>query len=346
VELFFEVQDLAGVPITQVTVGSQFQLVVSVQDMRSVPAGTAGIFAAYMDVLFDRNLVSTVFDAANPLGFKITFGADYPNGRAGDIATPGLLDEVGAFAAFDPPGPDKLVLFSVVFAATAAGNADFIGDPADVSPTHDVLYFEPPEVVPLADIRYGFTSVTVVNPSFGGTSLSGDPLDVNNDGHVSPIDALQVINFINRRSLYGITSSSNSRLDVSRDRFVTPIDALLVINFLNRTGTGGEAEGEGDAFGLSALSGGGVTSDLLDGASLLTWLNDGATTFGAETASRTSAAAVVSTNATSATSDWTWWVGTAPAETAVQPTAADVVEESWEALLDILAEDVVDMELN
>ncbi len=336
VELSFAVQDLSGAPITQVTIGSQFQLVASVQDMRSVPASTAGIFAAYLDVLFDRNRASTVFSATNPLGFEITFGADYPNGRNGNIATPGLLDEVGAFAAFDPPGPNKLTLFKVVFTATAAGNVDFIGDPADVSPTHDVLYFDPPEVVPLADIRYGFTSVTIVNPSFGGTSLGGDPLDVNNDGHVSAIDALQVINFINRRSLYGVTSSSNSRLDVSRDRFVTPLDALLVINHLNRGGTAGE--GEGEALGLTALSGSGLAPDLLDGPSLLTSVADDVTTMDTRSTSPATAAAA---SAVSAASDWTWWVGEPATTTPAAETAAEIADEAWEDLLETLAEDAL-----
>jgi subtilisin family serine protease len=211
VDLVFDIQDLSGNPLSEVTVGGQFQLVVTVQDQRDVPGEEAGIYAAFLDVLYNRNLVSPVFDAANPLGFSISFGADYENGRSGDISTPGLLDEVGAFqTGFAPLGANALKVFSVVFTATAAGEVDFIGDPADVSPAHDILYFEPPEVVPLSDIRYGFTSLTIVNPGFSSSEGEGDPLDVNHDGYVTPIDALTVINFINRRALYGVTSSSNS----------------------------------------------------------------------------------------------------------------------------------------
>lgn len=333
-ELSFEILDLSGAPISQVPVGGQFQLAVSVQDLRDGPADLAGIWAAYLDVLFDRTRVSPAFDPTNPLGFQITFEDAYPSGQSGDISTPGLLNEVGAFGGMVAPGSNKLTLFRAVFTATAAGNVDFLGDPADVRPDHDVLYFEPPEAVPLGDIRYGFASVMVVNPGYGLTSLDGNPLDVNNDGHVSSIDALLVINFINRRAMYAITSSANSRLDVSRDRQVAPLDALLVINYLNRRGLSGNLEGEGESFGLAALRGDGPVSDLLSEPSLLTSLHDDTTMPIVQISPP-----VTATSAAPSPADWTWQVG----EEATGPapwSAADVAHETWEDLLDTLAEDL------
>ncbi|MFO0869761.1 MAG: GEVED domain-containing protein [Pirellulales bacterium] len=86
--------------------------------------------------------------------------------------------------------------------------------------------------------------------------------DVNNDGHVTPIDSLLVVNFINTYS--GVSALPNPPpfvpvggsaiypdnpgtgqdlfIDVSGDGFVTPLDALLVINLIN-SGQGGEGEG-------------------------------------------------------------------------------------------------------
>ncbi len=76
-----------------------------------------------------------------------------------------------------------------------------------------------------------------------------DPLDVNDDQSVSPIDVLQIINELNSRRF----SSNNGQLpvppppgphpffDVSGDNFVVPNDALTIINFLN-TRAGGEGE--------------------------------------------------------------------------------------------------------
>ena len=72
-----------------------------------------------------------------------------------------------------------------------------------------------------------------------------DSLDVNSDGVVSPIDALLVINDLNRKGSRQLlpfdTELLPGMLDTSGDDFVSPLDALLVINRLNATG-GGEGE--------------------------------------------------------------------------------------------------------
>lgn len=63
--------------------------------------------------------------------------------------------------------------------------------------------------------------------------------DVNNDGHVSPIDALIVINLLNDvgpgsvADLFGGQPVEAPYRDVSGDGFISPIDALQVINRLN-----------------------------------------------------------------------------------------------------------------
>ena len=85
-----------------------------------------------------------------------------------------------------------------------------------------------------------------------------DPLDVNDDGHVSPIDALVVINMLNVMGPHAVSDPSAGGppppyYDSSGDGFVSPLDALRVINHLNRTSS---AEGEpavGD-YGFMAAS--------------------------------------------------------------------------------------------
>ena len=63
-------------------------------------------------------------------------------------------------------------------------------------------------------------------------------LDINNDGHVSPIDALAVINFLIRGFEGRLPTELNAPLspqpfvDCNGDNFASPIDALLVINYL------------------------------------------------------------------------------------------------------------------
>lgn len=64
-----------------------------------------------------------------------------------------------------------------------------------------------------------------------------NPLDVNDDQLVSPVDALSIINHINRTVDQSLETGLQIRdrfLDVNDDMRVTPIDALRVINHLNR----------------------------------------------------------------------------------------------------------------
>ena len=85
--------------------------------------------------------------------------------------------------------------------------------------------------------------IDVAGTELGQAARSASPLDTNMDGHISPADALMVINTMIRRS-----SGSNGELefypDVNGDMLVTPIDALLVINYLNQHAVPTESEGE------------------------------------------------------------------------------------------------------
>lgn len=67
------------------------------------------------------------------------------------------------------------------------------------------------------------------------------PLDVNNDGQLTPLDALVVINFLNRNGAKVLTTADGLPpqipfLDADGNGQVTPIDALRVINDLNTKG--------------------------------------------------------------------------------------------------------------
>jgi hypothetical protein len=75
--------------------------------------------------------------------------------------------------------------------------------------------------------------------------------DVNQDGHVSPIDALLVINHLNDNAAnlsepLPVPSTGNEPppfLDVNGDNRVAPVDALMVINKISQDANA-EAEGE------------------------------------------------------------------------------------------------------
>ena len=90
--------------------------------------------------------------------------------------------------------------------------------------------------------------VVVPPPTGGGTSEPlGMLLDINGDGRISALDALFVINQLNRDSSRSgdaasepISSLIRRPGDVNGNGTVSPLDALIVINHLNATGAAGE----------------------------------------------------------------------------------------------------------
>ena len=90
---------------------------------------------------------------------------------------------------------------------------------------------------------------------------SRNSLDVNDDGHLSSIDALLVINYLNSRNStttqaqsfsLAVPIASAPYYDTNGDTHVSSIDALLVINALN-SGQAGEGEGTGPLAAESEL---------------------------------------------------------------------------------------------
>jgi hypothetical protein len=103
--------------------------------------------------------------------------------------------------------------------------------------------------------------VTIAGPPFQNPLNN---LDVNANGSVTPVDALLVINALNRFTALGVpgpfavphptlAASAPPYLDVNGTNTITPVDALLVINFLNAN-AGPQGEGEADTSASSATS--------------------------------------------------------------------------------------------
>jgi Dockerin type I domain len=74
------------------------------------------------------------------------------------------------------------------------------------------------------------------------------PEDVNQSTTVSPLDALFIINELNKGGIRNLVETVRSEssishfLDTNNDNQLSPVDALLVINYLNQNGIGGEGE--------------------------------------------------------------------------------------------------------
>jgi hypothetical protein len=82
-------------------------------------------------------------------------------------------------------------------------------------------------------------------PMLGNTNVS-EVRDVNNDGFVTPQDALLIINRLNASGAGVLGSTAYPRapfVDVDGDGNCSPIDALLVINWLNSHSAGSPSSG-------------------------------------------------------------------------------------------------------
>jgi subtilisin family serine protease len=355
IQIDMDVVDMVGNPIFEIVVGEEFQLVVSIQDARtSVPNDEWGVFSAYLDVLYDRMLISTNRDSTNRLGFDIEFGEFYTNGQKSDASLPGVLNESGAFQVFaDPPaglGQDEFEFFRVTFTADAVGTVDFMGNPAD-DPVNNVLFFDPDDaLVPVEDINFGFTSLDIISPE----EAEGSPLDVNRDGYISPWDALQIINSLNSDGSQFLGEGEpaggrpNYRLDVNKDLLISPYDALLVINYLNVSGPGeGEAEGEPgsalaatmsvDPFGAPELL---PESDILpDGLGSLSSLSNSQVDVAASLeVDAGQAANSVPDQVLMETEDWRLAIGE-EVDSLATDQASGIDGNAWESLLRELSED-------
>jgi hypothetical protein len=156
-------------------------------------------------------------------------------------------------------------------APTPAGQpTQIVGSPAE--PPNDVIVMpndpdaDPPEEpIQLPDERVflaASTPLTITGIGEAEFSNFFNPMDVNGDFSVSPIDAVLVINELNAggsQALSPMTFAAKgfarptNLLDVNMDSFLAPIDAVLVINhlnaqsqFLRQASSLGEGEGAAD----------------------------------------------------------------------------------------------------
>jgi hypothetical protein len=172
---------LTGLPITSpLDVGQEFEVRISVQDARGgiLPAD-AGLYAAFMDVLYDADFVDV-----KPSATPITFGDNYQNFKQGVVGVPGVVNELGAAQGnFTPLGNGVEVLASMIFITKAEGTATIQLDPADMSPAHDTVVHEPAnnQVIDHAIISYGSSIVTVIPVNDLPTLASLSDLTVDED---------------------------------------------------------------------------------------------------------------------------------------------------------------------
>lgn len=220
--------DDMGTPTETVSVGDEFFIEVSVDDL---DATGSGVFSAYLDVLHDSEL-ATVSGA-------IQFGSDFPNAQNADTSVAGLINELGGIGDAESTGGSPQLLARIPMTATAVGMLTVQMDAADQLPAHEVGLYGEDSPVDAVNQIFGTDSVNIEVTRIW--HLAASPADTNDDGSVSPLDALRVINAIDLHGIFSIDSAPqaaldgpNYFLDVNNDGQVSPLDALTVINALDQ----------------------------------------------------------------------------------------------------------------
>lgn len=276
----FEFVDRAGNLITQANVGQEIGLRIDLDDLRGGLSETFA-FAAFLDVLYDTNSLTPIVDVTDAdydadLGFSVAFGDSISEvASSGLVSRPGIIDEFGSIelsAGPDLDRPDPRTLATIYFEATAVGTTAVVGSPADLFPFHDSLLYLLDTPVDVSQIRYDTASITIgaAGEGEGPVQNTALPPDVNNDGSVSALDALLVINDLSRSQRVSGESapllSSNYMLDVNGDDRVSVLDALNVVNYISRAQAA--ARGEGEALAVApetdVVQGGIVTAESSD----------------------------------------------------------------------------------
>ena len=160
-----------GVPM--VSIGDEFWLTASVQDLRAEPEG---VFSNYVDVMYGPRGRVTVVESS------LDYSDEFPHApTSSDVAfsESGLMNELGSFGSVvDPtdPGADMLH-FRVKLTAVEEGPAFFWLNPSDSFPAHEYLLRGLNERLSVEDIEFVPTNIVVVpEPSLIWTGIIGSIL--------------------------------------------------------------------------------------------------------------------------------------------------------------------------
>lgn len=182
-----------------------------------------------------------------PTGMLLTGSGQLPEKKPGYV--------VGNISVIDP---DKNEVYDI---SVSDPRFEVVGGVVRLKPGTSVTYKEP-----------GWIELTFTATSKNyGTSLQRsdrlrvipdatpyhndiNPMDVDGDGKVTPLDPLTIINYINTNGP-GVVKprgegESYGDLDVDGDGKVSPLDILIIINAMNRPVLEGSGEGSGSQGGL------------------------------------------------------------------------------------------------
>ena len=208
------------------------------------------------------NLVSTpilalatngISSAALPVGVNISATSFRVNNAPADseivvtLRPPNGVPNGATFTKYGKlPGSSTSTLFNFMYDSNTGLGAQMFPDRIEIH-LRDGKLGDDDGLVNGVIVDPGF--MTSLNPVAPYQSTINN-LDVDDDGTVSPLDILQLINDINvngTRPLPSVVPMPVSKfpfLDTDGDGSISPLDVLLVINFINARASGAGGEGE------------------------------------------------------------------------------------------------------
>ncbi len=200
--------DSDGNPITAVATGQAFNVNVYVRDLRGESDELRGVFAAYVDINFPSSLAEVTGD--------IVYGPEYVNGKFGDTATPGLVNDAGATAGTDPLGVGEFLLMSVPMVSQSAGDALFTTDGADELPQLASLLHGETTALQEDQITFSSASVKIVDMTFA----VDDDFMVAEDSNDTAFDVLAndiAVPSTSALTITGVSATANATVTISND---------------------------------------------------------------------------------------------------------------------------------
>jgi VCBS repeat-containing protein len=206
--------------------------------------------------------VNGLNDAPNAVndGYSAVQGTTFNASDADGNSTPTILNDNGVLANDSDVDGDSLNVF-VIVEPTHAAFFEMRSDGTFTYTHNDSNNFTDTFVYQVEDgnggAATGVVTITLTpRPPSAWQNLQ-NRLDVNADGFITPIDALLIINSLNKdgaRELPVPAVPPNAPppfYDTNGDGFISPTDALQVINELNLNGSPeGESGGGSQAFGM------------------------------------------------------------------------------------------------
>ena len=189
--------DVAGNPISEILVGTDFLIGLVVEDTRPTPSG---VFSAYADVTLDNTALASFNSGPLSATPELTFHPQFAVGRTGTIIEPTVeVDDAGAInagGAINAP----VVLWTTTMTANNAGTMTFTPNPADSPIASNLLVYDPNNPGEFAVGTYLATSLDAVAATAPSLSI--------NDATVNEVDSGSV------DATFTVTLSGSSTRDV------------------------------------------------------------------------------------------------------------------------------------